>query len=57
MAESNAQSALRLTDWLLLAFVVVVMGLLIGDLSGNVIDILNRSQDPAQVGSAPVNDS
>ncbi len=53
MAESNTQNALRLTDWLILAFVVVVMGLLIADLGTNVMDILNRSQEPVQVSTAP----
>jgi len=53
MAESNTQNAFHLTDWLILAFVVVVMSLLITDLGTNVADILNRSQEPVQVGTAP----
>ena len=53
MEESNTQNAIRLTDWLVLAFVVVVMGLLIFDLGSNAIDILNRSQEPAGVGTTP----
>jgi hypothetical protein len=53
MAESNTQNAIRLTDWLILAFVVVVMILLIVDLGGNVMDILNRSQQPVRVSTAP----
>jgi len=53
MAESNTQDAFRLTDWLILAFVVVAMGLLITDLGTNVMDILDRSQEPAQSNSAP----
>ena len=46
MEESNTQNAIRLTDWLILAFVVVVMGLLIFDVGSNVMDTLNRSQEP-----------
>ncbi len=57
MEESNTQHAIRLTDWLLLAFVVVVMGLLITDLGTNVMDILDRSRESVQVSSAPVKDS
>ena len=53
MAESNTQDAFRLTDWLILAFVVVAMGLLITDLGTNVMDILDRSQEPVQSHSAP----
>jgi len=55
MAESNPQNAFRLTDWLILAFVVVVMGLLVVDLSGNVMDILDRGQEPVQGDSTPAN--
>ena len=54
MAEGNTQNALRLTDWLILAFVVVTMSLLIVDLGSNVLDTLNRSRDPVRVSTAPV---
>ena len=57
MAESNNQNALRLTDWLILAFVVVVMCLLIADLSTNVMDILDRSREHVLSTSAPVEGS
>ena len=57
MAESNAQNAIRLTDWLILAFVVVVMSLLIVDLGSNVIDIMNRSQETVGVGTTPADAS
>jgi hypothetical protein len=53
MAESNTQNAIRLTDWLILAFVMVVMSLLIVDLGGNVMDILKRSREPARDSTAP----
>jgi len=52
MAESNTQDAFRLTDWLILAFVVVVMGLLITDLGSNVMDVLIRGQEP--IPAAPI---
>lgn len=57
MAESNTQNAIRLTDWLILAFVAVVMSLLIVDLGSNVMDILNRSQEqvPARTLSGVLN--
>ena len=53
MEESNTQNAIRLTDWLVLAFVVVVMGLLITDLGTNVMDILNRSRESVRSNSVP----
>ena len=53
MAEGNTQNALRLTDWLILAFVVVTMSLLIVDLGTNVMDTLSRGRDPARVSTAP----
>jgi hypothetical protein len=53
MAEGNTQNALRLTDWLILAFVVVVMSLLIVDLGTNVMDTLSRSREPVRVSTAP----
>jgi hypothetical protein len=52
MAEGNTQNALRLTDWLILAFVVVTMSLLIVDLGTNVMDTLSRSRDPVRVSTA-----
>jgi len=52
MAEGNTQNALRLTDWLILAFVVVTMSLLIVDLGTNIMDTL-RSRDPVRVSTAP----
>ncbi len=53
MAEGNTQNALRLTDWLILAFVVVTMSLLIVDLGTNVMDTLSRNREPVRVGTAP----
>ena len=53
MAESNTQNAFRLTDWLILAFVVVVMSLLIVDLSSNAMDALSRSREPVRDSTAP----
>jgi hypothetical protein len=53
MAENNTENATRLTDWLILVFVVVVMGLLIVDLGGNVTDILKRGREPARDSTAP----
>lgn len=44
MAENHSEVKGRLTDSLILAFVVVVMILLGAGLVGNVLDILGRSQ-------------
>ena len=53
MEESNTQNAIRLTDWLILAFVVVVMGLLVFDVGSNVIEIMNRGGESVRVGTNP----
>jgi hypothetical protein len=46
MAENRAEVKGRLTDSLILAFVVVVMILLGAGLVGNVLDLLDRSHGP-----------
>ena len=47
MAEGTTENATRLRDWIILIFVLVVMGLLITDIGGNVKDIFDRNQEPA----------
>jgi len=46
MAESNTQNTGRLTAWIILIFVLVVMGLLIADLGSNIEGELDRSNRP-----------
>ena len=46
MAESDTQNAGRLTDWIILIFVLVVMGLLITDLGSNVVDTSEGDRQP-----------
>ena len=49
MAEGTTKNPIRLRDWIILIFVLVVMGLLITDSCGNVEDILDRNQEPASM--------
>ena len=44
MAENEQRPPIRLSDWLILIFVLVVMGLLIAEISGNVKDIRDRDR-------------
>ncbi len=44
MEEKTTHRTTRLTDWLILAFVLVVMGLLLTDIGGNVKDVLDRER-------------
>jgi hypothetical protein len=53
MAEGTTEDAIRLRDWIILIFVLVVMGLLITDIGGNVKDIFDRNQEPASMRPAP----
>ena len=46
MAESDTQNTGRLTAWIILIFVLVVMGLLIADLGSNIEGELDRSNRP-----------
>ena len=46
MAESDTQDTGRLTAWIILIFVLVVMGLLIVDLGSNIESELDRSNRP-----------
>jgi len=46
MAESDTQDTGRLTAWVILIFVLVVMGLLIADLGSNIESELDRSNRP-----------
>lgn len=43
MAETDTRKTSRLTDWVILIFVLVVMGLLIADLGSNLEGELDRS--------------
>jgi len=52
MAESDTQNSGRLTDWIILIFVLVVMGLLIADLGSNLEGELDRGNRPAGTTSA-----
>ena len=45
MAKDTTENPIRLRDWILLVFVLVVMGLLIADIGGNVQDILDRKAE------------
>ena len=54
MAESDTQNTGRLTDWIILIFVLVVMGLLIADLGSNVEGELDRGNRPDGTNAAPV---
>jgi len=47
MAEKDNTRARRLTDWIILVFVLVVMGLLIADLSSNVLSTVAGDREPA----------
>lgn len=47
MAESATKNARRLTDWIILVFVLVVMGLLIADLGSNVMSLISRDRGAA----------
>ncbi len=49
MAESDTKNTGRLTDWIILIFVLVVMGLLIVDLGSNVVS--TKELDPLPVGA------
>jgi hypothetical protein len=53
MAESDTQNTRRLTDWIILIFVLVVMGLLIADLGSNLEGELDRGNRPD--GTTPAN--
>lgn len=53
MAEGTAENPIRLRDWVILIFVLVVMGLLITDIGGNVKDIIDRIQEPASMTIPP----
>ena len=46
MAEKDNTRASRLTDWIILVFVLVVMGLLIVDLGTNVMSTMERDRVP-----------
>ena len=46
MAESNSENTGRLTDWIILIFVLVVMSLLIVDLGSNVVGTSERDRQP-----------
>ena len=55
MAEGDIQNTRRVTDWIILVFVLVVMGLLIADLGSNLegeLDRGNRS-DSTDAATAP----
>ena len=58
MAEEDDTRRSRLTDWVILVFVLVVMGLLVADLADNVLGEADRRgstpQGPAPVDSAQV---
>ena len=44
MAESNPEKPRRLTDWAILVFVLVVMGLLVADLYTNVVETADQGR-------------
>lgn len=44
MAKDTTENPIRLRDWIILVFVLVVMGPLIADIGGNVHDILDRNR-------------
>jgi hypothetical protein len=46
MAEKDNTRASRLTDWIILVFVLVVMGLLVVDLGTNVMSTMERDRVP-----------
>jgi hypothetical protein len=46
MAESDTQNTGRLTAWIILIFVLVVMGLLIADLGSNIEGEWDRGNRP-----------
>jgi len=46
MAEGDTQNTGRLTNWIILVIVLVVMGLLIADLGSNVMAALDRNDRP-----------
>jgi hypothetical protein len=45
MAKDTTENPIRLRGWIILVFVLVVMGLLIADIGGNVQDILDRNRE------------
>ena len=47
MAEKDNTRARRLTAWIILVFVLVVMGLLIVDLGTNLMSTMERDRVPA----------
>jgi hypothetical protein len=53
MAESNSRQLIRPTDWLILVFVLVVMGMLIIDLGGNVMETVDRDKEAHPVKTSP----
>ncbi len=53
MAESNSRQLIRPTEWLILVFVLVVMGMLIIDLGGNVMETIDRDKEAHPVKTSP----
>ena len=42
MEEPTTENPIRVRDWVILILVLIVMGLLITDIGGNVVDLLDR---------------
>jgi hypothetical protein len=56
MAEGSSEKPIRPRDWIILIFVIVVVGLLIAHIGRNVVDVIDRDQKPDSIGSASAGD-